>query len=157
MFLSYINKIDIYSDIDRTCGLLSAVTHSDDGGDGGGGVDLPRDLQPSTKYPRLGIIIDFITRPGCASVARAIGLTERAKAILLVYSSYFIPGRHWFQGGRIICVCARVHSRAWRTHAGRQCVCEIEHAVVSVPLSLRLFHCTTFLIAAVAKRDAVSW
>jgi len=94
MCLSYINKIDMYSDIDRTCSSLSAVMHSDGGDDGGDGIDLPRDLQPSTKYPRLGIIIDFITRPGCVSVARAIGLTERAKAILLVYASYFIPGRH---------------------------------------------------------------
>jgi len=82
MCLSYTNKIDMYSDIDRTCSSLpAAVTHSDGGCDRGDGVDLPRDLQPSTKYPRLGIIIDFITRPGCASAARAIGLTERAKAI----------------------------------------------------------------------------
>ena len=57
-----------------------------------------RRFTTSTKYPWLGVIIDFITSP----VGRRTGSTwhdrvnRKSEMPFRVYASYIIPGLHWF-------------------------------------------------------------
>lgn len=46
-----------------------------------------------TKYPRLGVIIDFITRPGCASASRDRVNRKSANAISRLRVVFHSPGR----------------------------------------------------------------
>lgn len=125
--------ICVNSDIDcaHTARCRQYLTQSDYGGDG---VDLPQDLQLALNIRGSVLLSALLHVPNAPPRDRVNRKSERYFARLRVV---FHPRAPLTPG--VLFACVRVHARAWRTHVGRQCVCEIEHAVVSFLLRPRPF------------------